>query len=789
MHASDDQDPIKQAEALVAQGDYRAAAEIYKAQQDWGQAKRLYNKLFDYKAAGDAAREQGDDLGALEFYLKGNHLQASEQVRCDLMAELSDDLSKAMALFEARSFFLQAAELAESIGRLGRAADLYLQAKSYKRAAHLLERLGRLREAGQAYEAMLLGQAEDPDANLGLGRVLQRFGRHKEALPLLVQAMKTEETRSESSRRVAYAFFKMDLLESGRAALAHAGLPRTLDPETLMRPFEEEAQAQQANQGPGAETAGGALEGRYRIERPMGGRFGATYLGRNLLSGQTVIVRFYPGTQEENAAFFDEMETISRAAARGHVRVLEIHRSGSFVVNEFLEGDALRRRLSQAPALRVQQCRGIAPQLLEAVAQAHKVGILHGALSTTCVRVLPGGACVIDDWGARHIERRMATRTGGPESAFAYRAPELNLGREADFRADLYSVAAILFRCLRGVAPGLGQGGQGWGDWPEEFAQFFTTALEPSPNARHTSHDQFSRALRALPWVKVGKREIVSTTPGTEAQNKEESQGPRFTPDREPAPGEIVDAQDSLLERSVRLLRLPSFEQRPVRLIDRLHVIAGPEQPIFQDILSYNEAQDAIILEWPQSASIAQLITEGQLPPLERLLEAADAFSHALSDTHQAGIGLGVVDLTRTLGDGRGFRVRIEETLLVDHTLEGRRIQADTQGFWSVLCAMLGQATHDTPGPEAILQVLSAHTSISPRDAEALRQSASAVTGHSMASWPDWFAELRRSFEAHELRRTVLSQAQQILHQRGTLRSDEKSWFQARRQQLGIEQG
>jgi tetratricopeptide (TPR) repeat protein len=731
-------DARQEAEALEAAGDYRAAAARWSALGEHARARGLYVRLFDYGAAAAAARRQGDDLGALELALKGNLLDEAEALRRKLMAELSEGLPRALELFEARAFYLQAAELGESLGQLARAAGLYQKGANPLRAALLLERLGRLREAGEAYEALLRAAPEDARGQLGLGRVLQRFGRHREALPLLLGGMRAASQQEEAARRVACAFFKLDLLEAGRAALSRAGQPPDLDPEALMRALEDELQ-----QGD-AQGAGGALEGRYRVERPLGGRFGSSWQGRDLLSGRAVVIRFYPGDEAQNAAFFDELEVIHLAACRGHVRLLEINRGGAFVVSEYHEGDTLRRRLSQAPPLRVGQCRGVILQLFDAVVAAHRAGVLHGALSPTCVRLMPGGACLIDDWGARHLERRMATHTGGPESAFAYRAPELNLGRAADFRADLYSIAALLFRALRGRSPSPGEGGEGWEGWPVGFAAFFSAALAFDPEDRPPTHEGFRRALSALPWDAVAQRALDLPAPEPSASP---AQGPRFVAAQELAQGEVVDARDTLLGRAVRLLRLPPPEMRPIQLIDRLHALAGPEQPLLQDILRLDEGAQAIILERLGGVPLRAL-PAAEAPPLELWLEAADALAQALAAVHVAGVGLGVVDLPRVLWDGQGLRVLIEGALLLDAAQEPARILADARGFWAVVASHpeLGGAQ----GPEALLEALRRRGLLEASAASGLQAQAQAIQGRTMAPWPAWLAALRRALEGGE---------------------------------------
>ena len=746
----------------LARGDHRAAAIGYEELGELGRARSLYEGLFDYLEAGRLAELQGDLMGALGLYLKldtGVGLQRAEKVRLALMADLSDELPLALDLFEKRGYHLQAAELAESIGRLGQAADLYRQASGFKRAAQLLERLGRLREAGEAYEEALVGQPEDPESNLGLGRILQRFGRHREALRLLGHSARDARCAQESARRIAYAFFKLGFVESGRTALVRAGLPRNLDPEAFMRPFEDEL-AQQDNDDEEAVASTGALEGRYRVEKPMGGRRGAVFMGRDLLGGHAVVIRFFAGSEEDNAVYFDELERLQHANLRGLVRVLEINRPGGFVVSQWVEGRSLRSALTSDEPPTALQCRGYALQILEAVTGAHRAGVLHGALAASSVRLGLGGACIVDDWGMRHIEKRMATQTGGSESTFAYRAPELNIGRSADYRADLYSVAAILYRCLVGNAPLMGRSAEGLEDWPQPFTAFFTQALSPSPDDRFSSHDAFRKALQGLPWPQIARRRLQNEPAVDQAQSS--ATGPRFTTDHPPEPGQIVTAHDTLLERDVRMLRLPPAAQRPVQLLDRLTALAGPEVPVFQDILRHDAAAEAIILEVMQGQSIATLVRERATIEPTVVLAAAEPLLLALARAHSEGIGLGSVQPDTIIFDGVGLRAPIEQALLSQPNNIAHTIQADTEGFWRGLILALTSTPAPQADPPLIIPALRPRKHLLGRDVQPLIDQCPPTTG-SLARHPEWFAEVRRAVDTCLARQAIFERLTHVL--------------------------
>lgn len=778
-------DLLAEIEHQLRRGDHRAAAIGYEEIGELNRARALYEGLFDYVEAGRLAVAEGDDVGALGLYLKAGLVQEAEKVRRAMMADLSDELPQALELFEQRGFHLQAAELAESIGRLGRAAELYRQASDFGRAAVLLERLGRLREAGEAYEQTLVGQPADAAANLGLGRILQRFGRHREALKLLGRASRAGGgARGEATRRIAYAFFKLGFLESGRTALVMAGVPRNTEPAAFMRPFEDELQQADGGADAAVEEASGALEGRYRLEKALGGRLGAAFLGTDLLSSRAVVLRFFAGSTADNMAFYEELERLRLAQLRGHVRLLEINKPGGFVVSEYVQGSNLLTLLQGDSPPDAQRCRGYTLQILDAVMAAHRVGVIHGALTPSSVRLGPGGSCVVDDWGVRHIEKQQATQTGGPESTFAYRAPELNIGRQADFRADLYGVAAILYRCLVGRAPMMGRGQEGLEDWPEAFGLFFAQALAASPEDRHSNHDTFRRALRGLPWAPVARRRL--DPPEQVDVAREQSEGPRFVVERAPEPGETVTARDTLLGRDVRLLRLPPSGQRPVHLVDRLTALAGPEVPVFQDILRYDAAGEAIVLEKMRGVAVADMVAlQGTIEPVVAL-DAAEPLLVALAAAHREGIGLGSVRPETIVYDGAGLRAPIEQALLAQGVDVSELINRDVLGFWQGLLLAIDGQIPPNAGPVVLVQSLRQRRCLLARDVSALSEQAPAPTA-SMAPAPEWYDALRRAVAACQARQALFDRLSHVVKSDGSLSSSQEAFIAERRRLFGLD--
>ncbi|APR79751.1 Adenylate cyclase [Minicystis rosea] len=202
--------------------------------------------------------------------------------------------------------------------------------------------------------------------------------------------------------------------------------------------------------------------GRFEIEEQAGsGSTGTIYRGIDTINGERVAVKVLRGLEDVHAArFVREARILARVRHPGVVRYIDHGRADgghAYLVMEWLEGEDLRERLARA-GLTMNESILLARRVAEALAVVHAQGLVHRDIKPANL-FLPGGrvedAKIIDFGLARGaITSAALTQTGLVLGTPSYMAPEQARGkREIDARADLFSLGAVMFKCLTGHAP------------------------------------------------------------------------------------------------------------------------------------------------------------------------------------------------------------------------------------------------------------------------------------------------------------------------------------------------
>ncbi len=280
-----------------------------------------------------------------------------------------------------------------------------------------------------------------------------------------------------------------------------------------------------------------ALADRYRIERELGaGGMATVYLAHDLKHDRPVAVKVL---KPELAAVLGAerfVVEIKTTASMSHPHILPLFDSGTadgflFYVMPYIEGETLRDQLNRETQLGIDEAVRIAREVLDALQYAHSRGVIHRDIKPENI-LMQGGRPMIADFGIALAVSAAAggrmTETGLSLGTPHYMSPEqATAEKEITGRADIYSLASVLYEMLTGEPPHTGSSAQQIimkiitepavsvtkyrKSVPANVASAVAKALEKLPADRFQSAKAFGEALGNPTFTVLG-------TAGVEAQ-------------------------------------------------------------------------------------------------------------------------------------------------------------------------------------------------------------------------------------------------------------------------------
>jgi len=279
-----------------------------------------------------------------------------------------------------------------------------------------------------------------------------------------------------------------------------------------------------------------ALADRYAIERELGsGGMATVFLARELKHDREValkVLRPEIAAQLGAERFLNEVKITARL---DHPHILTLIDSGEsdgflWYVQPYVRGESLRGKLNREKQLGVDEALAITRQVAGALDHAHHHGVIHRDIKPENI-LLHEGEAMVADFGialalTEAAESRL-TATGLSLGTPQYMSPEQATGeRHLDARSDVYSLAAVLYEMLAGVAPHTGPTSQAViakllterptrlrairGSVPPQVETAVARALEKTPADRFHSAAEFAASLQpttsAFPTAEPSRR-------------------------------------------------------------------------------------------------------------------------------------------------------------------------------------------------------------------------------------------------------------------------------------------
>jgi len=218
----------------------------------------------------------------------------------------------------------------------------------------------------------------------------------------------------------------------------------------------------------------GQVIGPYRIERPLGvGGMGEVYLAEHIKLEKKVAIKFLPPYLQTDEAAKRRLLREAQAAAKlehpGICAVYEVNdeTDQGFIVMQYVDGETLADRIKSRP-LDLRETLGITIQIAEALTEAHSHGIVHRDIKPGNVMITPRGQVKVLDFGlaktvgspvvarVSNDNQPILSRPGDRPGTPPYMSPEQALGKPVDARGDLFAVGVILYECIAGTRPFVG---------------------------------------------------------------------------------------------------------------------------------------------------------------------------------------------------------------------------------------------------------------------------------------------------------------------------------------------
>jgi len=262
------------------------------------------------------------------------------------------------------------------------------------------------------------------------------------------------------------------------------------------------------------------------------GGMGEVYLARDPRLSRNVALKILPAAFTKDVDRLRRFEQEARAAsALNHPNIITIYEilkadSTHVIATEFVEGETLRQRLSRS-TFTLSESLQIAIQVADALAAAHKVGIIHRDIKPENIMLRPDGYVKVLDFGLAKLAedspdvsmeealtKQVRTGSGVVMGTAGYMSPEQARGKAVDARTDMFSLGAVIYEMVTHRKPFDGETpsdvmaailksqpqplSEFFSDAPPELSRIVMKALQKDPEQRYQVVKDLLIDLRSL---------------------------------------------------------------------------------------------------------------------------------------------------------------------------------------------------------------------------------------------------------------------------------------------------
>jgi len=266
---------------------------------------------------------------------------------------------------------------------------------------------------------------------------------------------------------------------------------------------------------------GRLLSNRYKIIRELGsGGMAWVYLAYDTLMEQEVAIKVLFPQFSRDAVYLSRFYNEARLAMVLNspyiVKILDYgaERDTHYLVMEYVEGRILKEVIERDGPIPWPRALEIAAQVVMALEEAHKHGIVHRDIKPQNIMITPEGDAKVLDFGLARVRDLPSVSEGGFLGSPHYIAPEQAIGEKVDIRSDIYSLGVVIYEMVAGRPPY--DGDNPWAiisqhisafppplaslgvDVPEVIESLILKAMAKAPRDRFQTPSEFLKAIRAV---------------------------------------------------------------------------------------------------------------------------------------------------------------------------------------------------------------------------------------------------------------------------------------------------
>jgi tetratricopeptide (TPR) repeat protein len=502
-------------EAFEAGGHHRESGQAYEDAGRSEEAAEAYLKAGVPFEAARVLEEEGElkraaGLRAWAYLLRGErrealeHLERAEEYeeaaglyeelgerhRAAEMYEKAGEYRKAGELFAEQESWVRAAECMARIEDWRKAAEYYGRAQDFSRQAEAYERAGDYYYAGENYyrrglldrAIQVLQQVSPKDEGFSkssalLGKIFKEkgiFNLARESFHLAVE--NKEISRGNMDNYYQYAMCSEKLGEIEEAMNVYEKIllldfhyqdvqermnllkqQRTLVDSRLEHVYED-TQVGPETTSPQPVSVDRVV--RYEIMDEVGrGGMGIVYRARDTILDRVVAYKVLPANLMDHPQALKNFFREAKSAAKlNHPNIVTVYDAGEeagnyYIAMEYIDGETVKELLSREGRLPLKALLLIAGQVCRAMEYAHARKVVHRDIKSSNIMWTREKAVKLMDFGlAKVLEEVKGYQTIASGTPY-YMSPEQTLGKDIDYRTDIYSLGVTMFEIATGRLP------------------------------------------------------------------------------------------------------------------------------------------------------------------------------------------------------------------------------------------------------------------------------------------------------------------------------------------------